>query len=188
MVGDVVLEEAPRPLFIGGQGGGGGESGAKAGEAALSGFNGVGAARRRDGTALSSTGGASTATAGGTRARGRMGRVGRRSTGAGELCTGVNGGGVRVRLGTVVRSALRGGKRARTHACARPGAGVAWRGTALGTAVRRPASRSGAPRHGERVRTARVGLAWRDAPSDAFVRVCARTGGPGQRARAGQVG
>ena len=36
--------------------------------------------------------------------------------------------------------------------------------------------------------TARVGLARRDAPSDAFVRVCARTGGPGRRARASKRG
>ncbi|XP_039780532.1 spidroin-1-like [Panicum virgatum] len=123
------------------------------------------------------------------------------------LC-GVNGGGVRIRLGTVVRSALRGGKRARTHACARPGAGVAWRGTALGqcTGCGRAgglARLCGGRRRGPGLRgTAsacpRPGSAWRGAArSCACARARAGRGGArelgkwGERARksgAGQAG
>ena len=160
------------------------------GEQALGGVNG-GEARPGDAMAWhGGTGGASTVTAGGARARGRMGRVGRRSTGAGELRTGVNGGGVRVRLGTVVRSALRGGKRARTHACARPGASMAGRGTALGQCAgcARAGSlarlcggwRRGPGLRGTASACARPGLAWRGATRQA-TRSCARAGRGGAR-------
>jgi len=134
------------------------------------------------------------AAAGEARARGRMGRDGRQSTGAGELRTGVNGGGVpespplcNVNGGRLVRRARTGvGHDARASGAGRRGAartGAArrpWRGGRGRRAARagacggKPGAR-GRKRGGGERRGARAG-----APSSC----CAREG---ERGRAGRA-